>query len=87
MGDRRLSKRFEHALTVTPQVAGLIYGGQHDQATDLYVRDGQVLRNKNGKPRRFHYFGSVTRTIQPFLDSENAAERDCLHDLLQLVNG
>lgn len=74
VGDLALSRRFRTALRVTPEVAGLVYGGRYDPATRAYVHNNNVLLNRNGKPRSFDTFGSVTRTIQPFLDSQKDGE-------------
>ncbi len=72
LGNRNNSCRFVRALRITPQIAGLIYGGKYCEEDGSYIGpDGKFLLNKNGKPRRFETFGSVTRSIQPFLDSEN----------------
>lgn len=35
------------------------------------VRDGAPLLNKNGRPRRFRTFGSVTRAIQAWPDVDH----------------
>ena len=78
------SARFEQAVKVTPEVAGLIFGGDYRPKTDTFVRDGATLLNKNGQPRTFKRFGSITRTIQSFLDDEQAGdvERERLQALV-----
>ncbi|MGH2796145.1 MAG: hypothetical protein ACRDM0_00370 [Thermoleophilaceae bacterium] len=82
VGDPSRSRRFRHALRVTPEVAGLIYGGRFDPSRRAYVRDGAILLNRNGKPRAYETFGSVTRSIQPFLDSRHDGEYlDELHEI------
>lgn len=73
VGDLTRSRRFRRALRVTPEVAGLVYGGRFDPATRSYLHNGNVLLNRNGRRRSFETFGSVTRAIQPFLDSEKDA--------------
>jgi hypothetical protein len=35
VGDRSASRRFEKAIQVTPEVAGLIYGGKYDPSTGV----------------------------------------------------
>jgi hypothetical protein len=65
------SSRFHRALKVTPLVAGHLFGGVYDPRSDRFRANGKVLRNRNGEPRRFERFGSITRAIQIFLDSEN----------------
>jgi hypothetical protein len=74
VGDLTRSRRFRRALRVTPEVAGLVYGGRFDPATRSYVHNNNVLLNRNGKRRSFETFGSVTRAIQPFLDFQRDVE-------------
>lgn len=74
---RHASRRFDIAVEVTPEVAGLIYGAKYDPSTGLYRRGDRILRNKNGHPRTFATFGSATRSIQPFLDWEDPGEPAC----------
>jgi hypothetical protein len=71
VGDRNKSKRFSRALPVTPDIVGHIYGGTYDPRTDSYWRGSNQLKNKNNNPRSFTHFGSVTRSIQSFLDSDD----------------
>jgi len=71
IGNRKKSFRFKAALQITPTIAGYLYGGIHDPRRDIYRHGRKILINKNGKPRSFRNFGSVTRTIQAFLDSGN----------------
>lgn len=80
-GHPRRSSRFRRALKVTPLVAGHLFGGVCDPRSGKFRAHGEVLRNRNGKPRRFERFGSITRAIQIFLDSENP---DCKRDLTAL---
>jgi hypothetical protein len=49
-----------------------------------YRRDGAVLRNKCGTARSFETFGSITRTVQWFLDSKREEDRPFLDALLEL---
>jgi len=62
-----VSARFARALEITPIVAAHLFGGTYDTASGNFTADGQVLTNRNGKPRRLERFGSITRTIQCFL--------------------
>jgi hypothetical protein len=71
IGEAASSHRFRLGLRVTPQVAGHVYGGLYDPHTGLYQSGSEVLRGKNGKPRKFETFGSATRSIQAFLDSRH----------------
>ena len=84
-GDRGKSRRFDRALRITPEVAGHLFGGSYDESSGSFQRGGEVLTNKNGAPRRFDAFGSITRTIQGFLDSGLAEERDCVETLNRLA--
>lgn len=68
-GRKGASWRFLRALKVTPKVAGVLFGGSYDQSSGVFRRGSTILKNKNGTPRRFDRFGSITRTIQCFLDS------------------
>jgi hypothetical protein len=68
-GRRPASARFRRALRVTTEVAGLLFGGAYDSKCGVFRRGHQVLANRNGKPRRFERFGSITRTIQSFIDT------------------
>ena len=68
-GRQAASWRFLRALRVTPKVAGVLFGGFYDGSSGVFRRGSKVLKNKNGRPRRFDRFGSITRTIQCFLDS------------------
>ncbi len=78
IGNPRRSCRFQRALKVTPEVAGHLYGGAWDAAAGLYWNLAhEILRNKNCEPRRFETFGSATRSIQAFLNSDDASR--CEH--------
>ena len=68
-GRQAASWRFLRALKVTPKVAGVLFGGSYDQSSGVFRRGSTILKNKKGTPRRFDRFGSITRTIQCFLDS------------------
>lgn len=78
LGDQSMSHRFPTAVEVTPEVAGLVYGADtHDAAIDRYYRSGVELRNKTEpSPRSFRTFQSVTRSIQPFLQS--GSDDECI---------
>jgi len=85
-GDVKTSARFERAIQVTPDVAGLLFGGdRHVDGT--YRRNGVVLRNKCGTARTFETFGSITRTVQWFLDSTREEDRPFLDALGRLRRG
>jgi hypothetical protein len=75
VGDIERSARFERAIRVTPEVAGMIFGGDHRAADDTYWRAGAQLFNIGGTPRQFRWFGSITRTVQAFLDDSRSADR------------
>ena len=68
-GRQGASWRFLRALKVTPKVAGVLFGGSYDESSGVFRQGSTILKNKNGRPRRFDQFGSITRTIQCFLDS------------------
>ena len=68
-GKQAASWRFHRALKVTPKVAGVLFGGSYDESNGVFRQGSKILTNKNGRPRRFDRFGSITRTIQCFLDS------------------
>ncbi|MGH8628900.1 MAG: hypothetical protein ACREYC_27820, partial [Gammaproteobacteria bacterium] len=80
-GDVEGSRRFRQGLHVSQEVAGYVYAGEWNSALDQYVRHGNVLLNKNGRPRSYATFGSVTRSVQAFLDSENPEHKPYLEAL------
>ena len=80
-GRPRESRRFDRALRVTPEVAALVFGGSYDESSGGFRTDGRVLRNKNGRPRLFRHFGSITRAVQCFLDSRDPGQRLCIEAL------
>jgi hypothetical protein len=82
-GQRDGSRRFRTALQVTPEVAGLIYGGTRAPDADEYRSDGNVLRNKQGNARTFANFGSETRTIQGWLSSERDGDEEYVRILME----
>ena len=87
IGDCKRSARFCHALRVTPDVAALLYAASYDEKNDTFIRQGQVVRNRsNPRPRRFSYFGSTTRSIQAFLDSENPSDEPYLEELQHIAS-
>jgi hypothetical protein len=86
-GQLERSCRFARPLRVTPEVVGLIYGGTYQPDKGTFHRGGQVLRNLNGKERRLGTFGSVTRSIQAFLSSDDSEQRDDLEALTRLGIG
>jgi hypothetical protein len=85
VGDAARSRRFRRAIRVTPKLAGHIYGGIYDGRDGLYRCNGRVLVAKNGKPRRFETFGSATRTVQSFLDSNRPSDLEHLEALRKLA--
>jgi len=85
IGDPGCSRRFARALAVSPEIAGHLYGGTWDPVGRVYVRDGEALRNRNGRLRSFETFGSVTRSIQSFLDSDRLADSEHLRILRELA--
>lgn len=80
-GKRAASWRFHRALKVTPEVVGVLFGGSYDESSGVFRKGSKILRNKNGRPRRFDRFGSITRTIQCFLDSEITDQEDGVREL------
>ena len=83
-GSKHSSRRFCYAVQVTPAVAGHVYGGELG-ADGFYRREGTVLVSQNGQPRRFERFGSITRSVQPFLNSEHSADQPYLRELSRLA--
>lgn len=67
------SARFRTAVRVTPDIAGHLFAASYDPTTDRYFTNRRVVLNKNGKPRTWKNFCSITRTVQWFLDSCDAA--------------
>lgn len=84
-GKRQESRRFDRALKVTAAVAGLLFGGSYDETSDEFWSDGKVVRNKNGNPRLFRHFGSITRAIQYFRDSRDPEQWRCIEELMRLA--
>ncbi len=86
IGNPRRSCRFQRALKVTPEVAGHLYGGAWDVAAGLYWNPAhEILRNRNGKSRHFETFGSATRSIQAFLNSDDASHHEHIRALRGLA--
>ena len=85
LGRPRTSCRFNRAFKVTADVAALLFGGSYDASTGLFNIGKETLRNKNGRPRRFRHFGSITRAIQCFLDSSVREQRDCVEKLVKIA--
>ena len=84
-GKPRKSCRFSRAIRVTADVAGLLFGGSYDASTDHFKRGKEILKNKKGNPRSFKQFGSITRTIQCFLDSKDPEQRDYVNELAKMA--
>lgn len=85
VGDVEQSARFGRAIRVTPEVAGMIFGGEHRSADDTYWRAGAQLFNVVGTPRQFRWFGSITRTVQAFLDERRSTDRPYMAALRALA--
>lgn len=83
VGDAKTSARFVRAIEISPDVAGLLFGGER-HVDGTYRGNGAVLRNKCGTARSFETFGSITRTVQWFLDSKREGDRPFLGALLEL---
>ena len=84
-GKQAASWRFRRALKVTPKVAGVLFGGSYDESNGVFRQGSKILTNKNGRPRRFDRFGSITRTIQCFLDSGIADQEQSVHKLNRMA--
>lgn len=85
VGDIKRSARFERAIQITPDVAGMIFGGDHRAADDTYWRAGAQLFNIGGTPRQFRWFGSITRTVQSFLDDRRSTDQPYMAALQALA--
>jgi hypothetical protein len=85
VGNLQRSRRFNHAIRVVPEIAAHLFGGTFDLRERVFRRDGKTLCNKNGKPRRFESFGSITRSVQAFLDSEIAGDLEHIRTLAALA--
>lgn len=84
-GKPRKSSRFKRALKVTTDVAGLLFGGSYDASTGFFKRGKETLKNKNGQPRSFQQFPSITRTIQCFLDSNVPEQQEYMNELNRMA--
>ena len=84
-GKPRKSCRFNRALKVTPDVAGLLFGGSYDASTGFFKRGKETLKNKNGQPRSFQHFHSITRTVQCFLDANVPEQRDYVNEMEKMA--
>jgi hypothetical protein len=84
-GKPETSARFRTAVRVTPEIAGHLFAASYDAAGDRYVADASVVPNKNGKPRTWKHFCSITRTIQWYLDSDDPRHMPHLNALEQLA--
>lgn len=85
LGSER-SHRFRHAIRVTPDVAAMLFAGEHDAVADQFVRPCGIVTNKNGRPATMRYFGSITRTIQSFVDTDVAWQRPFFDKLQALAS-
>lgn len=86
VGDSTRSARFQRPIAVTGEVASMLFGGTYSEQDGTFLRDGKPLRNKNGAVRQLKRFGSITRTIQWFLDDATAEDRASVSLLLSLVD-
>jgi len=77
-GSSNGSRRFCSAIEVTPGLAEHLFASSYDPQTGGFASEGQLVRNKNGKPRFWRHFGSITRTVQWFLDSNQPSHREHL---------
>ena len=84
-GLRPGSFRFDRGLRVTPEIAAHLFGGRYDPREGLFRLGGEILTNRNGRPRRFETFGSATRTVQAFLNSAIAGPQQHLAWLSRLA--
>ena len=87
VGDPLLSARFERAIQVTPAIAGHFFAGEYDPKTDTYSRQGVQLMNQGGTLRTFKKLGSITRTVQGFLDSSVPDEASWIQRLEAVAAG
>jgi hypothetical protein len=85
VGNLEHSQRLQHAIRVVSEIAAHLFGGTFDPVGRVFRRDGDTLRNKNGKPRRFEAFGSITRSAQAFLNSQIAGDREHIQALIALA--
>lgn len=87
VGDQARSARFQHPILVTGDVAALLFAGTYAEDSGTFLRGHEPLRNKNGAPRTLKWFGSITRSVQWFLDDSAEADRPFVTRLLALVEG
>lgn len=81
IGTRNRSHRFRNAIEVTPSLAEHLFASSYDCQTGGFMSEGRLVLNKNGKPRLWRHFGSITRTVQWFLDSRQPSHREHLAEL------
>ena len=82
IGNSEKSVRFRKALKVTPEVAALLFAASYNAENDTFLRDGKVVTNRsNTRPRTFSKFGSTTRAIQAFLDSNDPVDAPYIAEL------
>lgn len=85
VGDVRRSSRFRRAVPVTGEVAGILFGATYSAEQGTFHRCGKPVLNKNGSVRQLKRFGSITRTIQWFLDDERSDDRPSIVHLLEMI--
>jgi len=84
IGDEKDSHRFRKACEITPHIAELIFDGKYDKKNDYFISnkgEQEYVKNKNGKPTKYEYFHSNTRSIQCYLDDEVTSEKECINEL------
>lgn len=86
IGDNKKSFRFKKALKVEPEICEHIFNGQYIHDHDIFIskETGDVLLNKNGKPKSMKNFHSITRPIQSYLDGKNSSQKRSLEKLIQI---
>jgi hypothetical protein len=87
IGKKSNSYRFKKAIKITEEIAALLFNASYDRQRGLFIsnEDGNPVKNKNGKKRRFKKFPQITRSIQYFLDSKNKTEAESLKKLLKII--
>jgi hypothetical protein len=86
VGDQARSARFWRPILVTGDVAALLFAGTYAEDSGTFLRGREPIRNKNGAPRTLKWFGSITRSVQWFLDDAAEADRPFVTRLLALVD-
>jgi hypothetical protein len=84
IGDPKKSARFTKAIKVEPAICELIFNGQYVPDHDFFIcnETGDILLNKNGKPKSMKNFHSITRPVQSFLDDNILSHKKSLEKLM-----